>query len=325
MFKKCGFIIVAILLAMTGWRDVSWSKERHLVGVISFGGGHVEVILGMQEGMKELGYEEGKNIAYTVVDAAGSDEKARAAAEEFLRKKVDAVYSTSTPVTIQVARVIKNVPIVFNIVSDPVGAGLARSWRSSGNNLTGCSNYVGQTGPKRLEILKMMLPDVRRVLVPYDPKNKFAQDAIVILREAANPLGIALIEKHVGSKDDVVALMKGMRRGQYDAFFVIGEAKVSAAIDAVIARLNEIKLPSIAQEESLAEKGMLAAYGPSYRVLGKQCARILDKALRGVRPADIPIELPTKLDLVINMKTAKAMGIELPRDVFIRAERIIER
>ncbi|MDO8477368.1 MAG: ABC transporter substrate-binding protein [Candidatus Rokubacteria bacterium] len=325
MFKKRWFIIASILLAMAGWRDVSWSKEPYHVGVVSFGGGQVEVILGMQEGMKELGYEEGKNIAYTVVDAAGSDEKARAAAEEFLRKKVDVVYAVSTPVTTHVAQVIKNIPIIFNIVSDPVGTGLVRSWRSSGNNLTGCSNYVGQTGPKRLEVLKMMVPDVRRVLVPYDPKNRFSHGAIVILREAANALRIALIEKHVGSKDDVVALMKSIRRGEYDAFFHLGEAKVTAAIDAVIARLNEVKLPSIAHEESFSEKGMLAAYGPSWRVLGKQCAQSLDKALRGERPADIPIQIPTRFDLVINIQTAKAIGITLPREVFTRAEKIIER
>jgi len=171
----------------------------------------------------------------------------------------------------------------------------------------------------------MVMPDVRRVLVPYDPKNKFSQDAIVILREAAKALRIALIEKHIASKDDVVALMKSIRRGEYDAFFHLGEAKVTAAVDAVIARLNEVKLPSIAHEESFAEKGMLAAYGPSWRVLGKQCAQSLDKALRGERPADIPIQIPTTFALVINSRTAKAIGIELPREVFTRADRIIER
>jgi putative ABC transport system substrate-binding protein len=129
MFKKRWFIIASILLAIAGWRDVSWSKEPYHVGVVSFGGAG-EVILGMQEGMKELGYEEGKNIVYTVVDAAGSDEKVRAAAEEFLRKKVDVVYAVSTPVTTHVAQVIKNIPSIFNIVSDPVGTGLVRSdWR----------------------------------------------------------------------------------------------------------------------------------------------------------------------------------------------------
>jgi len=127
MLKKHWVIIASILLAMAGWRDVSWPKEPYRVGVVSFGGGQVEAILGMQEGMKELGYEEGKSIAYTVVDTAGSDEKARAAAEEFLRRKADVVYAVSTPVTIQVAQVIKSIPIVFNIVSDPVGTGLVRS------------------------------------------------------------------------------------------------------------------------------------------------------------------------------------------------------
>jgi putative ABC transport system substrate-binding protein len=163
-------------------------KKTYHVGVVSFGGGQNEVILGVQEGMKALGYEEGNNIVYTIIDAKGSNDQVKAAAEEFLRQRVDAVYSASTPVTIQVAQVIKEIPIVFNIVSDPVGAGLAKSLTASGTNLTGCSNFVGQTGPKRLEVLRTMLPNLQTVLVLYDPTNKFSQDAIVTLREAANTL-----------------------------------------------------------------------------------------------------------------------------------------
>ena len=320
------------LLLVTTWlvwvllgclADIGSAKERHHVGVVSFGGGQREVVIGMQEGMRELGYEEGKNIAYTIVEA-NSDERVRAAAEEFLRDKVDAVYSASTPITKQVARVIKDIPVVFNIVGDPVGAGLARSMTSSGNNLTGCSNVSGQTGPKRLEVLKMMLPDVRRVLVLLDTNNPFSQDAIVILRDAAKTLGVTLVEKHVGSTEEVGAVMKAVRPGEYDAFFHLGEGKVSGAIDAVISVANDVKLPTMAHEESYAQKGMLAVYGPSWRLLGRQCAGILHQVLRGAKPADIPIQSPLKFDFIVNLKTAKALGIEIPNRVLMRVDKLIK-
>ncbi len=326
-------IVVIILAAIAGCQGsqgkplnikVQPQKPYH-VGVVSFGGGQREVIIGVQEGMKALGYEEGKNIVYTIVDAGGSDEQVKAAAEEFLRQGVNAVYSASTPVTIGVAQVIKDIPIVFNIVSDPVGAGLAKSLTASGTNLTGCSNFVGQTGPKRLEVLRAMLPNLQTVLVLYDPKNKFSQDAIVTLREAAKTLGVTLAEKHVGSKDDVVTVMKSVAQSEYDAFFHLGEAKVTGAVDAVIEAANKIKLPTMAHEEGFAQKGMLAAYGPSWRLLGEQCSGSLDQVLRGIKPGDIPIQIPTKYEFIVNLKTARALGIELPGEVLIRADKLIEK
>lgn len=301
---------------------VSRIQKVYKVGVVSFGGAHVETITGLKEGMGSLGYQEGVNIIYEIADAAGSDEKAKLAAERFLREKVDAVYSASTPVTKQVSGVIKNIPIVFNIVSDPVGAGFAKSLESSGTNLTGCSNYVGQTGPKRLEIAREILPQAKTVLVLYDPKNKFSQDAILILREAAQTLGFSLAEKEIGSKEEAVRLMNGLRPGEYDVFFHLGEAKVSAAADAVIEAANKIKLPTIAHEETFARKGMLAVYGPSWKLLGRQCAETLNKVLGGTPPSQIPIQIPEKMELLVNLKTAKIIGATLP-DSFLRKVDVI--
>ncbi len=297
-------------------------EETYHVGVVSFGGGQREVIIGMQEGMQALGYQEGENIVYTIIDAKG-DEQVKAAAEEFLRQGVDAVYSASTPVTMLVSRSIKDIPIVFNIVSDPVGVGLANSLTASGTNLTGCSNVVGQTGPKRLEVLRTILPDLETVVVLYDPKNNFSQDAIVILREAEKTLGVTLVEKHVGSKDDVVTVMKGIAPGEYDAFFHLGEAKVSGMAAEVIEAANNIKLPTMAHGEGFVQKGMLAAHGPSWRLLGSQCSGTLDKVLRGVDPGAIPIQIPLKFEFIVNLTTAKALGIDLPDEILIRADKLI--
>jgi putative ABC transport system substrate-binding protein len=118
--------------------------------------------------------------------------------------------------------------------------------------------------------------------------------------------------------------MKGIAESEYDAFFHLGEAKVTAAVDAVIEVANKIKLPTMAHEEGFAQKGMLAAYGPSWRVLGRQCSGNLDQVLRGIKPGDIPIQIPLKFDFIVNLNTARALGIKLPRESLIRADKLIE-
>ncbi len=304
---------------------VGLPAKSYLVGVVSFGGAHKEAIAGLTEGLKALGYEEGVNISYDIVDAAGSDEKAKEAAVKFLGEKADAVYAVSTPVTAQVAKVITAGPIVFNIVSDPVSSGFAKSMISSGTNLTGCSNFVGQTGPKRLEILKEILPEAKKILVLYDPNNPFSGKALDILKSGgADILGVEIIAKEIYSREDVERLVRAIAPGEFDAFFHLGEAKVSAASTVVIEAANAAKLPTMAHEESLVRNGMLAAYGPSWRELGRQCASTMDKVLRGTKPTEIPIQIPERIELTVNLKTAKALGVTIPEKVLFSADRFIE-
>lgn len=295
-----------------------------LIGIVSFGGAHEEVVNGLIEGMRKLGYEKGKNINYIIKDAQSSEEEVRKAAQRFMEQKVNVIYTASTPVTKTVYEVVGDkIPIVFNIVSDPVKAGFAESMDIPGKSLTGCSNFVGQSGPKRLEILKMILPEAKNILVLYDPQNIFSQDAIKILREAAPNFGMTLVEKHIRSKKDIEEVMSSIKPGEYDAFFHLGEAKVSGTADLVIKYANKVKLPTIAHEESFVERGMLAAYGPSWYKLGQQCAETFVKVLQGVNPGDIPVQIPKEFELVLNLKTAKEIEIELPEKVLRLASKII--
>lgn len=317
-------VIAGALLWFGRQSGVRPPRKVYNIGIVSFGGAHNEVITGLKDGLRALGYEEGTSVVYDVVDAAGSDQKAREAAEKFLAEDVDAVYSASTPVTTQVVGVIKTKPVVFNIVSDPVGSGLVKSMVSSGNNLTGCSNFVAQTGPKRLEILKSVLPQAQKILVLYDPDNSFSKKAIVVLRQGARTVGVTLAEKLVHSKDEVISTMAAIKPGEFDAFFHLGEAKVSAAADNVIAMANQVKLPTMAHEESLAQKGMLVVYGPSWQALGRQCASTMDKILKGVKPRDIPIQIPDRMEFVLNLKTAKLLGITVPDKVLADVDKFVE-
>ncbi len=336
--SKKNIAIPVIILALIGLAGLGWfyrgklfpspskPEKVYRVGVVSYGGAHDEAIKGLQEGMVDLGYVEGSNIIYDVVNAQGSEQKVGEAVQKFIADKTDAIYSITTPITKIVFGLTKELglPVVFNVVSDPVGSGYAKSFSSSGTNMTGCSNIVGETGGKRLEIFKQIIPGLKRVLVLYDPKNKFAQDGIALLRPNAKALGIILIEKLVYSKEDVIKTMEEIRPGEYDGFFHLGEAKVSGAAEDVIRIANEKNLPTLAHEVSFAEKGMLAVYGPSWRLLGRQCAWNMDNVLKGVKPTDIPIQAPEKLDLVVNLKTAANLGIEIPKEVLIKTDRIIK-
>jgi len=319
------FGIITFILTRDSYPLVTVEPGKiYKVGIVSFGGAHTEAVVGLEEGLGELGYKAGENIIYRIVDAAGSEEKVREAGKMFLSERVNAVYSVSTPVTKNILEVVKDTPIVFNVVSDPVGAGFAKSMARPGSHLTGCSNFVGQTGPKRLEILRVILPKAKKILVLYDPQNRFSQDAIVILRDAAVTLEFSLSEVHIKSSEDVIKIMKGLKKGQYDAFFHLGEAKVSSAVKEITKIANEIKLPTVAHEESFVKNGMLAAFGPSWRDLGRQCAKILEKVLKGVSPSQIPIEIPERFNLTMNLKTAKNLGVDLPKDLLIRVDKFIE-
>lgn len=320
-------LIISIFILLQNYFYAPTTKPAvYKIGVVSYGGAHNEAIIGLKEKMEELGYKEGENIIYDDVDAEGSEEKVKAAVQRFIDGKADAIYSITTPITKIVFAATKELglPVVFNIVSDPIGSGYAKSFSSSGTNLTGCSNIVGETGGKRLEMFKQILPGLKRVIVLYDPNNKFTQDAIKLLRPDATALGITLVEKLVSSKEEVIKTMNAIKPGEYDGFFHLGEAKVSGAASDVVRIANEKRLPTMAHESSFAERGMLAVYGPSWRLLGKQCAQNLDRVLKGIKPTDIPIQTPEKLELIINLKTAKFLGIKVPEEVLIKSDKIID-
>lgn len=329
--EKTLFVAVAII-ALVLWGVIIFSRwggnigaprKAYVVGIVSLGGViYAEPITGLKEGMETLGYKEGEKITYRVVDTAGSLEKAREAANEFLRENVDAVYSLSTPVTRQVKEVVRDIPVIFNIVADPVTSGFAKSLRSSGTNLTGCS--VGQFAAKRLEILKSLLPNARKVLVVYDPQNPYSQQSISLLREAATVFDAILTEKHIKTREDLAKIMNETSIGQYDAFLNFGEVKVTSAINIVVERANAIKLPTVGPATNAVREGMLIGYGPSWIEMGKQCASVMDKILRGVKPSDIPIQSPAQAELSVNMKTARQIGVTFPQEQLIRVDTFIE-
>jgi len=320
-------IFIALILGGIGaffrWGgSMGGSEKSPVVGIVSFGGSFQEAVKGLKEGMGTLGYKEGESVVYRDIDAAGSNEKVKEAASGFVRDHVDVIYAVSSNVTQQVSKVAHDVPVVFNVVGDPIGLGVAKTLASSGTNFTGCS--VGQYTGKRLEILKSFLPGVHKVLVLYDPTNAYSQQAITVLEKAAPDQGMTIIKKQVKSPDDVVKIMKDTKQGQYDAFFNFGEAKVSTVSKIVADRAKEIKLPTLSTGKNFAEEGTLITYGASWLELGRQCASVMDKILHGVKPADIPIQSPAKVELTVNMKTAALLGITFPKDQLIRVDTFIE-
>ncbi len=335
-------IIIALLVCLAGLAAISaflfLGKQKvvepprvYKIGAVSYGGSYQNAISGLKEGLKDFGWEEGKNISFIIVDAGGKPEEVKKAAQRFIQEKVDVIYSIATPVTKIVAEETlgKGIPIVFNIVGDPIGAGFAESYREPGGNLTGCSNFSAELSSKRLEIFKEAFSPKPEVVLKfvtfYDSTNAFSQLSIKVARETVKNLGgIKLEEVNVKTADELSNALASLNPGQYDGIFTTPDAMVIAKIELVTKRAAELKIPVMAHEDSLILKGATIIYGANFFDLGKQCSYVVNEVLEGGQPAHIPIEVPLKIDLVINLKAAKEIGFNIPQELLAKADLVVK-
>ncbi len=216
------------------------------------------------------------------------------------------------------------IPIVFTWVGDPVKAGLVPSYASSGNNLTGVSVYSGPLSGKRLEILKEIAPRVRRILCIVAAKETIADISFGVAQKTADQLGLVLIRRDVASRDDIVRELAAVPQGAFDAIYHVPSSLVSAHMSLLIQRARQDRVAMMVHEDDFVAHGALASYGADYKRMGVQTARVVDKVLGGMAPAEIPIQVPDKLFLAVNLATAKAIGVKPPLTVLERADRIVE-
>lgn len=335
MMKKI-IIFIAILffigLGTFGWlyREKFFPKspeedKTYKIAVVLLGGAYSQALNGLKDEMKGLGYLEGKNIFYDVKDTKGDQKAIGQAVEELLKESPNLFYTISTPVTSKVWEIVKDrLPIVFNIVGDPVGAGLAASLSSSKNNLTGCSNLSAMLSGKRLEIFKEAFPYMKNTVTFYDPDNKFSQISINNTREAVPKLGVKVEEVPVKTVDDLAAALAALKPGQYDGIFLTPDAMVISKVELVVARAIELGLPVMGHEETLAEKGVTIIYGADFYQLGVQCAPTVLYVLRGQKPQDIPIQSPKQLYMVINLKTIQESNLIVSPEIMGKADKVIK-
>jgi putative ABC transport system substrate-binding protein len=294
------------------------------VGVVLQGGPYLGAVDGLRKGLAELGLEEGKQLILHVRDGKGDLKAVEQAAGDLEREKVDLIYSLGTRATLMVKRSTKTVPIVFNAGSDPVSTGLVESFRKPGGRLTGTYSRSAELMAKRLELLKEMVPRLRRVVTFYNPANLNTQLGVKIARDAARQLKVALVEHRVGSVEELRAGLGALRAGEADAFCSMTDGMVISQSALVLETARAKKLPTMFIEQESVAQGGLASYGVSFVAIGRLSARYVHQILLGANPGDLPVEQLDRLYFVINLKTAKALGLTIPQSLLLRADEVIQ-
>ena len=274
-----------------------------------------------RQGLRELGYVEGQNIVLEYRSAEGKPERLPALAAELVRFKVDLIVAVFTPAALAAQRATSTVPIVMAPVGDPLGSGLVASLARPGGNITGVTNIFRELSPKRLQLLKEVVPKVSRVGVLVNPTNPLQVTSWTETENAAKSLGVTLQALRVEGPQDLESAFEAARKGRVGALVALareGGIQQAAVLSA------RARLPAISPFREFAEAGGLMAYGVNFHDLLRRAATYVDKILKGAKPADLPVEQPTRFVLVINLKTAKALGITFPQSILIRADQLIQ-
>jgi putative ABC transport system substrate-binding protein len=274
------------------------------------------------DAIRELGYIEGKNLALEVRDARGKAELLPRMAAELVERKVDVIMAPTTLPAQAAKRVGSSTPIVFAVAGDPVASGLVETLGKPGGNLTGVTILSPQLASKRLQIFKEAFPSTARMGALAGTDTTPAQ--VKSVEQAARALGITLVSESFERAEQLRDVENRLKRSRLDSLYVL-ESTIPFFNRARIAELAlRAKLPTLAATREYAEAGALISYGVDYAVCYRRAAVYVDKILKGARPADLPVEQPAKYDLFVNATTAKALGITIPRELLLRADKIIE-
>ncbi len=277
-----------------------------------------------RQGLRELGYVEGQNIAIEYRFAEGRPERLPALAAELVRLKVDVMVTTASPAPQAAKQATSTIPIVFAASGDPVSEGLVASLARPGGNITGLSSISPEVVGKQLELLKEVAPQVSRVAVLQNPSNHTHPHTLRQAEGAARALGVKLHIVQAGSPAEIDAAFAAMRSQRAGGVLVLRDALFLAQRTQIAALAAKSRLPAMYGLREEAEAGGLMAYGASVPVMYRRAATYVDKILKGAKPADLPVEQPTKFELVINLKTAKALGLTIPPSLLQRADELIQ-
>ena len=294
------------------------------VGVITLGGTYSAAIDGLREGLRELGLEEGKQFVLHVRDTKGDRTLVEAAARSLEEEKVDLVYALGTSNAVAAQRATKKVPIVFYAGSNPVAAGLVESYRKPGGRLTGVYGQFTDATPKRLELLKAIVPRLARVVTFFDPRNPVTERSAKITRDAARQLKVELIEKPVASVEELRAALRALRPGEADAFLYVPDTIVTSQTELIVEAASAKRLPTMFTSRESVVQGGLASYGTSLLTIGKLSAKHVQCILLGADPGSLPVELIDRAYFIINLKTARALGLTIPQSVLVRADEVLQ-
>lgn len=283
----------------------------------------VENLLQFRKGLRELGYVEGENIAIEWRLAA-SYELYPSLVAELVGLNVDVIVTPNTPAALAAKRATTVIPIVFTAIADPIGSGLVASLARPSGNLTGLTNLMPEVSAKRLQLLKEAFPKIARVAVLFNSQNPGNVRAAKDLQDAAPMLQLKLQPLDAQGPEDLRQAFDAMVREHADALVVLQDAFLLNHRVPIVDSASKNRLPTIFDAREFVDIGGLISYGPSRTEMFHRVAYYIDKILKGARPADLPVEQPAKFELVVNLKSAKALGFTIPPSVLHRADMVIE-
>jgi len=319
------FLVALILLALCTPAEAQQSKKIPRIGLLAAVSPSVisARIEAFRQGLRELGYVEGKNIVIEWRYVEGKPDRLRELAAELVRLKVDVIVSWGPPVTRSAKEATSTIPIVMAFDNDPVGNGFVTSLARPGGNITGLSALYPEISGKRLELLKEVVPKLSRVAVFETSTNPGNAQSLRETELAAGALGVHLQSLDVRGPEDIETVFREARKGRADAVIVLAGPILISHQTQIVDLTVRNRLPSVYGQPEYVEVGGLMFYGPSIADLSRRAATYVDKILKGTKPADIPVEQPTKFELVINLKAAKQIGLTIPPNVLARADKII--
>lgn len=324
--RRCRLrVALVVLLLSSGLLTGGVGAEERTypikIGALTASWGPTPALVGLRDGLLELGYRENEQFVLGVRFTQGDVAALPAAARELVQYGVDLIFSDGYSArAAQLATT--RVPIVFAGGSNPVGLGLIQSFARPGGNITGVTDLRLELGPKRLEVFREIIPSLKRVLFLYDAANADAEAEVQVYRDTTRRLGIELTEKAVRTEEEAQATLAQISKGEVDGILTTSQASLNIP-GFILETTPQQTIPTMFDTPFYVEHGGLASYGSDFHETGRQAARLVDKILKGANPAEIPVEVNPKVEFAINLKVAKALGLTIAPEVLYRADRLI--
>lgn len=323
---RVGQLAISTLLMVSGLLTCGTSVADRarpiLIGALNTSWGPTPQVIGLRDSLRELGYRENEDFVIGVRFTQGDLRALSGAAKQLVADGADIILVDHDDAAKAARLATKGIPIVSTALSDPVQQGLIDSLAHPGGNLTGVTDQHLELGPKRLEVFRLMLPSLKRILFLYSVTDVYAAREAKILHDAARQLGIVLVTRAVRTQEEVQATLTEVR-SKVDG--ILAPRCCALNLPSLILKAtSELQLPAMFESAFWVERGALASYGADLYASGRMAGRLVDKIIKGTNPKDIPVEVNAKVEFVINVRTARALGLALAPEVIYRADRIVQ-
>ncbi len=320
MVRSAGIVVAFALGVLVAPAEAEQAKRVYRIGALNRAyAANSPMVEGLKAGLNAIGLHEGRDVIFDIRFTDGNLEVMPAVAAELVNARVDLIFATGEPAALAAKAATQQIPIVFTAVGDPVAVGLVSKIARPGGNLTGVASLFTDLAPKRLEVLKALVPSLRRVWAIYYVGDSAAVAAARKAREAAPSLQLEFLDRPVRTPQDLARALKAVRPG--DGILAPNGATLNIAGE--LRALLE-RVPIVWPSAFWIPYGALVSYGSDYYAEAFQAARLVAKILRGARPQDLPVEGANRIELAINLKTAKSLGLTIPHEILLRADRVIE-